>query len=71
MQLCAPYDAPKQTKRGYKCLGAEVELLGNKVRVTAGDPKSLGALRAASALIYNCETPIFGLDVEPALYEEL
>jgi len=39
--------------------------------VTVGDPKSLGALRAASALSYNCETPMFGLDVEPALYEEL
>ena len=70
MQLCAPYDEPKQTKRGYKCLGAEVELLGNKVRVTAGDPTSLGALRAASALIYTCDTPIYGLDVEAALYEE-
>ena len=69
-QLCVPYDAPKQTKRGYKCLGAEVELLGNKVVVTMGDPKSLGALRAAAAVIYNSETPIYGLEVEPALYEE-
>ena len=69
-QLCAPYEAPKQTKRGFKCLGAEVELLGNKVLVTAGDPKSLGALRAAAAVIYNSETPIYGLEVEPALYEE-
>lgn len=68
-ELLANYDEPKKTKRGFACKDAEVELLGNKVVVTHGDPKSLGALRAACAVIYNSETPIYGLDVEPALYE--
>ena len=68
-ELLAPYDAPKETKRGFACKDAEVELLGNKVRVSFGDPKSLSALRAACAVIYNSETPIYGLDVDPALYE--
>jgi hypothetical protein len=68
-ELLAPYDAPKQTKRGFACKDAEVELLGNKVRVSFGAPKSLSALRAACAVIYNSETPIYGLDVDPALYE--
>jgi glycerol-1-phosphatase len=45
-----------------------VELLGNKVRVVDGEPKSIDALRAACAVIYNCEIPIHALDVEPALY---
>jgi hypothetical protein len=46
-----------------------VELLENKVVVTFGDPKSLAALRAACAVIYGSELPIYALDVEPALYE--
>jgi glycerol-1-phosphatase len=68
-ELLKPYKAPKKTKRGYSCDGAEVELLGNKVVVTIGDPKSLGALRAACATIYASELPIYALDVEAALYE--
>lgn len=68
-ELLKEYDLPKKTKYGYACKGAEVELLGNKVRVTHGDPKSIAALRAACAVIYASDTPIYGLDVEPALYE--
>lgn len=68
-ELLTDYDEPKKTRRGYSCKGAEVELLGNKVLVTRGDPKSMAALRAACAVIYNSATPIYGLDVEPALYE--
>jgi HAD superfamily hydrolase (TIGR01457 family) len=68
-ELLVEYDLPKKTKRGFACRGAEVELLGNKVVVTHGNPKSLAALRAACAVIYASETPIYGLEVEPALYE--
>jgi ribonucleotide monophosphatase NagD (HAD superfamily) len=68
-ELLSSYKAPKKTKRGYSCDGAEVELLGNKVVVTVGEPKSLGALRAACAVVYGSELPIYALDVEPALYE--
>jgi hypothetical protein len=59
----------KTTKRGVKLGKTEVELIGNKVLVTEGDPRSLEALRAACSLIWNCGTPIYGLDVEAALYE--
>jgi len=68
-ELLAKYEAPVATKRGYKCGKTLVELLGNKVRVIDGDPKSVHALRAACAVIYNSELPIYALDVEPALYE--
>lgn len=67
-ELTKPYLAPMPTKYGFKCGKTEVELLGNKVRVTAGDPKSIEALRAACAVIYASPTPIYGLDVEPELY---
>ena len=68
-ELVEKYVGPKQTKRGFKCGKSEVELLGNKVRVIAGDPKNIETLRAACAVIYNSATPIYGLDVEPSLYE--
>lgn len=68
-ELLAPYEAPKAIKRGFSCQGAEVELLGNKVVVTHGDPKSIGALRAACAVIWGSDQPIYALEVEPALYE--
>lgn len=68
-ELHKPYDAPKATKRGYSCGGVTVELLAGKVRVIDGDPRSLEALKAACAVIWNSTTPIYGLDVEPALYE--
>ncbi|MFM6980462.1 MAG: HAD-IIA family hydrolase [Micrococcales bacterium] len=67
-ELTRAYVGPVQTKRGFKCGKVEVEMLGNKVRVTAGDPKSIEALRAACAVIYASTTPIYGLDVEPELY---
>jgi HAD superfamily hydrolase (TIGR01457 family) len=68
-ELLTEYEAPKQIKRGFACLGAEVELLGNKVLVTHGDPTSIGALRAACAVIWSSDQPIYALEVEPALYE--
>jgi hypothetical protein len=69
LELLTAYEEPKQTKRGYKCGKVEVELLANRVMVTSGDPKSLQALRAACAVVWGSAVPIYGLDVEPALYE--
>lgn len=66
--LRSPYLSPSKTKRGYKLGDAEVELLGEKVVVSFGDPKSLDALKAACLTIWNCGTPIHLLDVESALY---
>lgn len=67
--LLKPYSDAKPIKRGFECQGAEVELLGSKVLVTHGDPKSIGALRAACAAIWGSGQPIYALEVEPALYE--
>ena len=67
--LLSAYRAPTKTKRGYKLGEAEIEILGNKVVVSFGDPKSLDALKAAFLAIWECGTPIHLLDVEPALYE--
>jgi HAD superfamily hydrolase (TIGR01450 family) len=67
-ELLVDYPKSKKTKYGVRVNRTEVELLAGKVLVSRGDPSSLDALRAASELIWNCGTPIYALDVEPALF---
>jgi len=62
------YQEPKITKRGRSLNKVDVELLGTKVLVTHGDPKSLDALKAATQLIWSSSIPIYGLEVEEALH---
>ena len=66
--LLADYPDLKQTKRGWKCNRVEVELLGDKVLVVEGDPRSVDALRAACKVIWNAHKHIHFLDVQPELY---
>jgi glycerol-1-phosphatase len=66
--LLVPYQAPKQTKRGQSLNKVNVELLGTKVLVTEGDPRSVDALKAATQLIWTSSIPIYGLEVEEALH---
>ncbi len=68
-ELFEKYEQPKQTRHGYSCGKAQVELLLGKVKVIAGDPASLDALKAACAVIWNAETNIHQMEVDPALYE--
>lgn len=68
-ELTKNYLHPKKTKRGFVCGSAEVELLANRVVVSHGDPKSLDALKAACAVIWSSDQPIYALDVESAIYE--
>ena len=67
--LLSSYQAPVKTRRGYKLGSAEVELLGQKVLVSFGDPKSLEALKCACLTIWESGQPIHTLEVEQALYE--
>ena len=67
--LFEKYVEPKQTKRGFKLGKSEVELLGNRVVVVSGNPKSIETLRCACAVIWNAGVAIYALDVDPELYE--
>ena len=66
--LLKEYQEPRVTKRGMSLNRVEVELLGTKVLVSSGDPRGLDALKAATQLIWNSSIPIYGLEVEEALY---
>lgn len=68
--LLRPYPELKQTKYGYRLGQTQVERLETKVRVVSGDPRSLEALRVACEVIWSSPIPIYGLDVEPDLYQE-
>jgi glycerol-1-phosphatase len=68
--LFEDYPKLKQTRNGVKCNKSEVEKIGNKIMLVAGDPLAIDTLRAATELIWNCGVPIYGLDVEPILYQE-
>ena len=67
--LLSDYRTPAKTKRGYKLGQAEVELLGEKVVASFGDPKSLDALKCACLTIWESGKAITLLDVESALYD--
>ena len=67
--LIVDYPDLKETKRGWKCAEAEVELLGDRVLVVSGDPRSINALRAACKVIWNADKHIHFLDVQKELFE--
>ena len=69
-ELLVEYKKPKETKRGWSCGKVSVELLGDKVLVTEGDPSSIEALRAACQVIWNSGKHIHFLNVQPELYEK-
>ena len=68
--LLKHYQEPLQTKHGWSCGKASVELLGDKVLVTEGDPYSIEALRAACYVIWNSGKHIHFLNVQSTLYEK-
>jgi HAD superfamily hydrolase (TIGR01450 family) len=68
--LLSEYEYPREVKRGLKLGEVQVELLGTKVLVSEGDPRSIEALKAATQLIWSSSIPIYGLEVEEALYSK-
>ena len=65
--LFADYPEAKPTKHGVRVGKSEVELLGDRVLLTAGHPASIDTLRAATHLIWTSGRPIYGLQVDAEL----
>jgi HAD superfamily hydrolase (TIGR01450 family) len=66
-QLFEVYPTAKQTKHGIRVGKSEVELLGDRVVLTAGHPGTIDTLRAATRLIWDSGRPIYGLQVDQQL----
>lgn len=69
LELVDGYEAPRAVDGGFACLDAEVTLKNNKLTIVKGNPKGIGALRAACAAVYSSPVPIYGLDIPAELYE--
>ncbi len=69
LELVDGYEAPRVVDDGFACLDAQVHFKNNKLAIVAGNPKGIGALRAACAAIYSSPVPIYGLDIPAELYE--
>lgn len=69
-ELFAHYPVIKSTRHGVKVGKSAVEKLGNKVVLVDGKPDSLDSLRAATSVVWGSGSPIYALEVEPALYQE-
>lgn len=69
LELVDGYEAPRAVDGGFACLDAQVKFKNNKLTIVAGNPKGIGALRAACAAIYSSPVPIYGLDIPAELYE--
>jgi glycerol 3-phosphatase-2 len=65
--LFAEYPKAKPTKHGVRVGKSEVELLGDRVLLTAGHPEAIDTLRAATNLIWTSGRPIYGLQVDAEL----
>ena len=65
--LFADYPEAKPTKHGVRVGKSEVELLGDRVLLTAGHPATIDTLRAATNLIWTSGRPIYGLQVDAEL----
>jgi glycerol 3-phosphatase-2 len=65
--LFAEYPEAKPTKHGVRVRKSEVELLGDRVLLTAGHPEAIDTLRAATNLIWTSGRPIYGLQVDAEL----
>lgn len=59
----------KKTKYGYKVGSAQVELLGNKVRLI-NEGTRIEVLRAACSVVWESEMTIYAMDVQQDLYWE-
>jgi HAD superfamily hydrolase (TIGR01450 family) len=68
-EILEKHKPPKKTKYGYKSGSAQVELLGNKVRLINSGAR-IEVLRAACSVVWESETAIYGLDVQQDLYWE-
>jgi glycerol 3-phosphatase-2 len=68
-EILEKYKAPKKTKYGYKSGSAQVELLGNKVRLINSGSR-IDVLRAACSVVWGSEMAIYAMDVQKDLYWE-
>ncbi len=61
------YPSAKHKKQSVIVGSSEVELIGDRLLLTAGNPQSIDTIRAATDLVWSSGRPIYGLQVDAKL----
>lgn len=65
--LFEPYPDPKKSPTRVAYGESEVELVGDRLLLTAGNPSAINTIRAATDLVWSSGRPIYGLQVDAKL----
>jgi HAD superfamily hydrolase (TIGR01450 family) len=65
--LFIDYPSAKHKKHSVIVGSSEVELIGNRLLLTAGNPQAIDTIRAATVLVWSSGRPIYGLQVDAKL----
>lgn len=65
--LFEKYPEPKKRKSSVVVGESEVEIIGDQLLLTAGNPQSVDTIRAATDLVWSSGRPIYGLQVDAKL----
>lgn len=69
-ELFLDYPICKRSKTAVSCGLSEVELIGDRLMLSAGNPQSIDTIRAATDLVWSSGRPIYGLQVDAKLLGE-
>jgi HAD superfamily hydrolase (TIGR01450 family) len=66
-ELFRDYPKPKRTKSSVSFGQSEVEIIGDRLMISAGNPSAVDTIRAATDLVWSSGRPIYGLQVDAKL----
>jgi HAD superfamily hydrolase (TIGR01450 family) len=66
-ELFSDYPKPKRTKSSVSFGQSEVEIIGDRLMISAGNPSAVDTIRAATDLVWSSGRPIYGLQVDAKL----
>ena len=69
-ELFSDYPKPKRTKSSVSFGQSEVEMIGDRLMISAGNPSAVDTIRAATDLVWSSGRPIYGLQVDAKLLGE-
>jgi HAD superfamily hydrolase (TIGR01450 family) len=69
-ELFSDYPKPKRTKSSVSFGQSEVEIIGDRLMISAGNPSAVDTIRAATDLVWSSGRPIYGLQVDAKLLGE-
>jgi HAD superfamily hydrolase (TIGR01450 family) len=66
-ELFLPYPPLKRSKTAVNCGASEVQIVGDRLMLSSGNPTAIDTIRAAADLVWSSGRPIYGLRVDAKL----